>query len=201
MNLEVKKRNESLKISKVQNDLRFKLGIYTSHSDDKIRNFCSSKTVVLNPIGATGSGKSTERVLVIKNAVNPLPYFNVVVTQPRRLAAEIVANRIASIDGTVVGKGVQLLHGMKKVGDPRYADICVCTSFFLLDAVGEIDDVPHKVIVVDEVHMGDRLLIALMAICGYQFSTKPALLKKWGEQGRKVVFMTATPTDLTKICM
>ncbi len=88
---------------------------------------------------------------MIKNAVNPLLYYNVVVTQPRRLPAEIVANRIASIDGTVVRKRVQLLHGMKKVGDPKYAEVCVCTSFFVLDelleALGEVDDLPHKVVV------------------------------------------------------
>ncbi len=104
------------------------------------------------------------------------------VTQPRRLPAEMVARWIASIDGTVVGKSVQLLHGLKRLGDPKYAEVCVCTSFFVLDelllALGEIDGLPYKVIVIDEVHTGDRLNVVTMAILGYELSHKPEALKR-----------------------
>ncbi|WWC86426.1 uncharacterized protein L201_001303 [Kwoniella dendrophila CBS 6074] len=152
-------------------------------------------------MAATGSGKTTQiPQLLFDDYINrgQGAKCNIVCTQPRRLAAMSVAERIADERGQSLGKeiGYQVRFDVK-LPQPN-GSITFCTTGIFLkrmqsalgttadpNAVARMDEVTH--IVVDEVHERDidtdLLLVVLKRLLADRLSRKKPL---------KVILMSAT---------
>lgn len=104
--------------------------------------------------GATGCGKSTQvPQYILDDCMSKKKYCNIVVTQPRRIAAISVSKQVnrerAWKDGLLVGYQV----GRKKNYDPSTTKILYCTTGILLLKIikaKNLSEFSH--IILDEVH-------------------------------------------------
>ncbi|GMH85017.1 hypothetical protein TrVE_jg5124 [Triparma verrucosa] len=120
------------------------------HAEADFVKLLDSKKRVLLVAGATGCGKSTQVPQII---LSKYPTSKICVTQPRRLAATGVANRVAQECGSKVGGVVGYAVKGDSAVHPRDTRILFCTIGVLLRSLS--DGGPLKCIdwlVVDEVH-------------------------------------------------
>ncbi|OBZ79001.1 ATP-dependent RNA helicase DHX36 [Grifola frondosa] len=137
-------------------------------------------------MAATGSGKTTQiPQLILDEFVDrgEGAKCNIVCTQPRRIAAISVAQRVASERGEHVGRGSSIGYQVRfeaKLPD-YHGSVTYCTT----GAGRTMDDVTH--IVVDEVHERDVDIDLMLVVL-------KRLLKDRKAQGRpiKVILMSAT---------
>uniref|UniRef100_A0A1B0CMA6 Probable ATP-dependent RNA helicase spindle-E n=2 Tax=Lutzomyia longipalpis TaxID=7200 RepID=A0A1B0CMA6_LUTLO len=135
--------------------------------------------------GATGCGKTTQvPQYIMEDAFAKKKYFNVIVTQPRRLAAISVAKRVAQEREWVVGDIVGFKIGRKQeVGEDTR--ITFCTTGVLLEKLVKtqnLEEFTH--IILDEVHERDIDMDFLLI-----------LIRKFLYRARcpvKVILMSAT---------
>ncbi|KAK1568774.1 hypothetical protein Q3G72_028504 [Acer saccharum] len=150
---------------------------------------------VLVVCGETGSGKTTQVPQFILDDMIESGcggYCNIICTQPRRIAAISVAERVADercepspgSDGSLVGYQVRLDSAMNK-----RTKLLFCTTGILLrKIVGDLNLSGVTHVIVDEVHerslLGDFLLIVLKDLLEKQSAE--------GSSKLKVILMSAT---------
>lgn len=170
-----------------------KAGLPMSQYTDQVVDLVSSDVYSII-IGATGSGKTTQvPQIFLDHAIKSGKggYCDIICTQPRRLAASSVAQRVAAERDETIGTSV----GYQVRGEvqlPRFGgSITYCTTGILLEQLKwNTDDIMDNVshLVIDEVHERDIFVDFLLIIL------KKAV-KARQEAGKKVphiVLMSAT---------
>jgi len=138
------------------------------------------QTVANNPVtivvAETGAGKSTMVPLYLMEAG-----FNLVITQPRRLAAVRVAERVAQNHGTRLGNAVGY-----RIADKR-KDSAATRCLFATDGLALVRELvgarDQQVLVIDEVHEWNLNIEVLVAWAHRQIKENPNF---------KLVLMSAT---------
>lgn len=144
--------------------------------------------------GATGSGKTTQVPQILFDEAilaNRSSSCNIICTQPRRIAATSVAQRVAAERQEVLGEtiGYQVRFDAQLPSEPY--GITYCTNGILLqrlkrDADETLDGVSH--IILDEVHERSLEVDLLMTVLKRQITTRRAE----GRRTPKIVLMSAT---------
>lgn len=177
---------------------RTSLPVYTK-AEDVLKHIDENEVTIC--MAATGSGKTTQIPQLILDdwiAKNKGAKCNIVCTQPRRLAAISVADRVSKERGEVLGRGsvgYQVRFEQKLPED--HGSITFCTIGIFLkrmqsalleggDAGGHnLDDVTH--IIVDEVHERDVDTDLLLVVLKRLLADRKARGKPI-----KVILMSAT---------
>ncbi|KAF7985388.1 hypothetical protein HWV62_6643 [Athelia sp. TMB] len=193
----LKRRQEYLRDPFMQKmrDTRTALPVFTKAAELLTHVEANDVTICM---AATGSGKTTQLPQIILDdwiEKNRGAECNIVCTQPRRIAAISVADRVAKERGEVVGRGSvgYQVRFDAKLPEPN-GSITFCTTGIFLKwlqaALSEggsskLDDVTH--VVVDEVHERDVDTDLLLVVL-------KRLLEERKAQGRpiKVLLMSAT---------
>ncbi|UZJ54871.1 hypothetical protein CBS101457_004191 [Exobasidium rhododendri] len=182
---------------------RFALPVQQMASDVLVKVELNQVCVVM---AATGSGKTTQLPQMILDDFimqGQGAKCNIVVTQPRRIAAISVAQRVAKERGESIGQTVGYAVRFDQRPASKHGSINFCTTGHFLrrlqssltedDQDGYLDNVSH--IIIDEVHERDietdLLLIILRRIMAER--------KKQNKSPFKVVLMSAT-IDPTLFC-
>lgn len=142
-----------------------------------------------NPVviikGATGSGKTTQIAQYILEdhiASNQGAHCNICVTQPRRISATSVSERIAQERGEEIGKSVGYSVRFDTVTPRPYGSIMLCTVGVLLRRLENgLRGISH--IVVDEIHERDVDTDFLLVVLRDMVHTYPDL---------RIILMSAT---------
>lgn len=130
----------------------------------------------------TGAGKSTQVPQMLLAAG-----YEVVVTQPRRLAARTIAERIAEERGEQIGSTVGYRTGYERKDSWR-TQILFCTDGLQLvrELTDRVESSKTRVLIIDEVHEWNLNIETLIAWC------KKRVLEGWNI---KVVVMSASFDD------
>ncbi|KAK7064230.1 adaptin N terminal region-domain-containing protein [Favolaschia claudopus] len=132
---------------------RMSLPVY-SRAEDVLSHINDNEVTIC--MAATGSGKTTQIPQLILDSYverGEGARCNVVCTQPRRLAALSVADRVAKERGETVGKTVGYQVRFEAKLPEEHGAITFCTTGVFLKRLQPLDDVTH--VVVDEVHERD----------------------------------------------
>ncbi len=125
----------------------------------------------------TGSGKSTQIPQYLANY-----YSQVVVTEPRIMAAKTLAKRVAEEMGVTLGEEVGYRTAYDKCSSPT-SNILYCTDGLqLIRTIFSEDNKTENVLIIDEAHEWNLNIETLIAWCKF-------MQKKWNT---KVVIMSAT---------
>lgn len=125
----------------------------------------------------TGSGKSTQIPQYLDDY-----YSEVVVTEPRIMAAKTLAKRVAEERGTTLGEKVGYLTGYDKCYSNN-SHILYCTDGLqLIRTIFSENNTTENVLIIDEVHEWNLNIELLVAYCKF-------MQKKWNT---KVIIMSAT---------
>lgn len=104
--------------------------------------------------GATGCGKSTQvPQFILDDCMSRKKHCNIIVTQPRRIAAISVSKQVNNERGWKNGLLVGYQVGRKKDFDPQTTKILYCTTGILLQKIikaKSLSEFTH--IIIDEVH-------------------------------------------------
>lgn len=127
----------------------------------------------------TGAGKSTQVPQYLLEA----GFQNIVVTQPRRLAARTVAQRVAEERGEQLGDVIGLRTREERVGNDRSPCMFVTDGLAVNNALnGGFGVNRDSVLVIDETHEWNMNIEVLTALARKHFGTTRT----------KIVFMSAT---------
>eukprot|EP00898_Chlorokybus_atmophyticus_P002355 jgi/Chlat1/311/Chrsp1S03185 len=155
-----------------------------ARSKAELLRACSASRVVV-VCGGTGCGKTTQvgqYILEDAEAVGNGSLCNIICTQPRRISAVSVADRVASERGSVAGEGaVGYSVRLESRRGPR-TRLLFCTAGVLLRRMGAreggLDGVSH--VIVDEVHErsleADMLLLLLRELMSHASHLKLILM-------------------------
>ena len=174
-------------------DTRASLPVY-AHSGDFLQAVESNPVVIL--MAQTGSGKTTQVPQIILDdwiEKGKGGECNVVCTQPRRLAAISVAQRIAAERGEELGESVGYQVRFDSKPPAPDGSILFCTTGLFLkrfqlsstDTGGQsfLDDVTH--VIVDEVHERDIDVDLLCFVLRLRLNE----LRRAGKPGFKIILM------------
>lgn len=154
-------------------------------SKDKIINTLNSNCTVLIS-GATGCGKSTQvPQYILDDCMSKKKYCNIIVTQPRRIAAISVSKQVNKERGWKDGLLVGYQVGRKKNYDPSTTKILYCTTGILLLKIikaKSLTEFSH--IILDEVHERTLEMDFLLLVI--------KKLQKSNSQSTRVILMSAT---------
>ncbi|XP_055331364.1 probable ATP-dependent RNA helicase spindle-E isoform X2 [Paramacrobiotus metropolitanus] len=131
------------------------------HKDEVLDSVRSNRVTIV--VGCTGSGKTTQIPLyILDSCAEANEPCNIVVTQPRRLAAVTNAVRVASLRNGPTGRKWKLGHlvgfhvGMSKRISPL-TRLTFCTTAILLKTIGsDLNLGRFTHIILDEVHERDQ---------------------------------------------
>ncbi|KAJ3339122.1 hypothetical protein HDU93_008606 [Gonapodya sp. JEL0774] len=167
-------------------------------------------------VGATGSGKTTQVPQIILDSwikQRKGAYCNIIVTQPRRIAAISVAQRVAAERGEKLGRSTGYQVRFESVSPERHGSILFCTTGILLrkmheaglgledgsaelqndgaatansDADNVFNEITH--VVVDECHERDMNIDFLLVVLKKVWKER----RKRGLPAIKLVLMSAT---------
>ncbi|KAF5375029.1 hypothetical protein D9758_000280 [Tetrapyrgos nigripes] len=191
----LKTRNQYLSDPKLETmrNTRMALPVY-SRAEDVLAAIRENEVTIL--MAATGSGKTTQVPQLILDSFieqGKGAACNVLCTQPRRLAALSVADRVANERGEPLGKTIGYQVRFESKLPEEHGSVTFCTTGVFLkrlqSALGEqrgnLDDITH--VVIDEVHERDvdtdLLLVVLKRILAERKARNKPL---------KVVLMSAT---------
>ncbi|PGH13714.1 hypothetical protein AJ80_06219 [Polytolypa hystricis UAMH7299] len=191
---ELKKQRQQLQTNPALSDLRQKVEALPANQLRQEISTMINDNVYSIVVGATGSGKTTQvPQILFDNAIRSGngALCNVMITQPRRMAATSVANRVAVERNVPLGDTVGY-HVRFNRKLPRFTgSISFCTVGILLAYLRHtpdelFDTVSH--LVIDEVHERDLDLDFLL------ISLKTAIKERQlaGKKVPHVVFMSAT---------
>lgn len=187
------------KLKKFQQDVHLeqlretKASLPMSQYTDRVMEIVS-RDVYSIIIGATGSGKTTQvPQILLDQAIESGKggYCDIICTQPRRIAASSVAQRVAAERHEKIGESV----GYHVKGDARHAkpggSITYCTTGILLEqlkwnADNILDNVSH--LVIDEVHERDIPVDFLLIILKKAVQAR----QQAGKKVPHIVLMSAT---------
>lgn len=128
-------------------------------------------------VGQTGCGKTTRIPQFLANK-----FAQVIVTEPRILTAKTASYRVAEEMGVTVGKEIGYKTGYDKCFSAE-SKILFCTDGLqLVRTITMADGTKENVLVIDEIHLWNRNMEALVAWCKF-------MRNKWNT---KVVIMSAT---------
>ncbi|KAL3874648.1 hypothetical protein ACJMK2_037630 [Sinanodonta woodiana] len=127
-----------------------------SHFKDEVVNTIESNQVTIIQ-GATGSGKTTQvPQFILDHYVEQGKYCNIVVTQPRRIAAISIARRVCHERswnmGTVCGYQV----GLDKTASPDTRILFCTTGVLLQKLISAKNMLEFTHVILDEVHERDQ---------------------------------------------
>lgn len=167
---------------------RTKLPVY-QFKDDLIKKVMENQCVVVE--GETGSGKTTQIPQFLLNAgLATQGETCVACTQPRRVAATSIAQRVADEMDVELGQEVGYTIRFEDVSDPRTTVLKFVTDGMLLrEAMHDPLLTKYSAIVLDECH--ERTL-ATDVIMGLLMEILPKRTKDSAEGELKVVIMSAT---------
>nr|XP_022333202.1 putative ATP-dependent RNA helicase TDRD9 [Crassostrea virginica] len=125
------------------------------HKDEVIGTIESNQVTIVQ--GATGSGKTTQvPQYILDNYAKMGRYCNIIVTQPRRIAAMSIARRVCSERkwqlGTICGYQV----GMDKQASEDTRILYVTTGVLLRKLVSKKNMLEYTHVILDEVHERDQ---------------------------------------------
>ncbi|XP_049526547.1 ATP-dependent RNA helicase TDRD9 isoform X1 [Dermacentor silvarum] len=153
------------------------------HKADVLRMVDTYSTVVIR--GATGCGKTTQvPQFVLDHCASKGVHCNIVVTQPRRIAAISVAHRVCQERHWSLGSIVGYQVGMdnQTSADTRLA--YVTTGVLLERLIGKKDMNDYTHVIIDEVHERDQETdFLLLVVRKFLWSNS---------RGVKVILMSAT---------
>ncbi|XP_076045328.1 dosage compensation regulator mle isoform X2 [Oratosquilla oratoria] len=133
---------------------RSELPVFTKRNDI-LAAICDNPVVLIR--GNTGCGKTTQICQYILDdhiQSSSGAYCNIVVTQPRRISAVSVADRVASERGEELGKSIGYSVRFESVLPRPYGGVLFCTVGVLLRKLeGGLRGVSH--VIVDEIHERD----------------------------------------------
>eukprot|EP00927_Polykrikos_kofoidii_P020976 TRINITY_DN20004_c0_g1_i2.p1 TRINITY_DN20004_c0_g1~~TRINITY_DN20004_c0_g1_i2.p1 ORF type:complete len:1147 (+),score=159.47 TRINITY_DN20004_c0_g1_i2:56-3496(+) len=131
--------------------------------------------------GETGCGKTTQvSQYILERAAETASRCSIICTQPRRISAISVADRVADERGETVGNSVgYAVHLENKAS--RHTHLLFCTTGMLLRRLEHDPDLEGTThVVVDEVHErgveSDFLLLALRDLCKRRVALKVVLM-------------------------
>lgn len=135
--------------------------------------------------GTTGCGKTTQvPQFIMEDCYNRNKHFNIVVTQPRRIAAKSIAERVCEERDWKVGELVGYQIGMDKTAG-ELTRLLYCTTGVLLQkliAEKKMDNYTH--IIIDEIHeRSDETDLLLMVVRKFLWTQAAPV---------KVILMSAT---------
>ena len=144
--------------------------------------------------GHTGCGKTTQvPQFVLDEHARKNKYVNIVVTQPRRIAAQSVARRVARERDWELGRLVGYKVGHDKNNTSKDTRLMYCTTGILLNSlVGEKNLSKWTHIFIDEVHERDQnmdFVLLLLKKLRCEFPTTAT----------KIILMSAT-VETSKFC-
>lgn len=147
----------------------------TTHKDEIVKAVRANDVTII--VGETGSGKSTQVPQYLSEI-----YDQVIVTEPRIMAAKTLARRVSDEMGVVLGDEVGYRTGYDKC-DSANSKILFCTDGLqLIRTITQSKNTANNVLIIDEIHEWNNNMEALAAWCKY-------MLDKWNT---KVVIMSAT---------
>ncbi|KAG6813786.1 hypothetical protein H0H92_007198 [Tricholoma furcatifolium] len=174
---------------------RMSLPVFTL-ADDVISHIRDNEVTIC--MAATGSGKTTQIPQLILDSFikdGEGAKCNVVCTQPRRLAAISVADRVAKERGEQLGKTIGYQVRFEAKLPEEHGSITFCTTGIFLKRLqsalsdgirsGSLDDVTH--IIVDEVHERDVDTDLLLVVLKRLLADRKARNKPI-----KIILMSAT---------
>lgn len=154
----------------------------TQHREEITRLIRENTVVIIK--GATGCGKSTQvPQFILDEAKNRGEVCNVLVTQPRRIAAKSLATRVAYERKCVVGGEVGYQIGLEKETNAE-TQLLYCTTGVALKKLVKAKSMSQFThIVLDEVHERDEEMEFLLIVVKIFLKTN---------QTTKVLLMSAT---------
>ncbi|KAK4052988.1 hypothetical protein OIO90_004112 [Microbotryomycetes sp. JL221] len=170
----------------------------TSNASSVLAKIATSPVVVV--LAATGSGKTTQiPQLILDDAImaGKGAECNIVCTQPRRIAAISVAERVAKERGESLGESIGYQVRFESKPPTQNGSVLFCTTGLFLrrmqtdlnktsNEVGFLDSVTH--VCVDEVHERDVDTDLLLFVLRMLLHKR----RKEGKSEIKVVLMSAT---------
>ncbi|GAV04249.1 hypothetical protein RvY_14559-2 [Ramazzottius varieornatus] len=143
-------------------DLEYDASLSVTHSRQSVLDSVRDNRVTII-VGPTGTGKTTQIPLFIMDALaKDNRRCNIVVTQPRRLAAVTNATRVASLRRDTRGRQWRLGHlvgyhvGMNRMAG-KWTSLTFCTTAIFLKAVAtDLNLGRYTHIILDEVHERDQ---------------------------------------------
>ncbi|XP_017141347.1 probable ATP-dependent RNA helicase spindle-E [Drosophila miranda] len=189
--------------SKIRTDAEFYEKYYFNLNRDKTLPIYAKREEIINAInenpvvilkGETGCGKTTQvPQYILDEGFKSKQYCNIVVTQPRRIAAISIANRVCQErqwqPGTVCGYQVGLHRQLEHFADTR---LLYCTTGVLLNILINNKTLTHYThIVLDEVHERGQEMDFLLIVIRRLLATNSRHVK--------VILMSATisPRELS----
>ncbi|KAK7595428.1 hypothetical protein V9T40_013253 [Parthenolecanium corni] len=151
---------------------------------DKILKSINNRKVVIIK-GATGCGKTTQVPQFILNAARDIKQFcNIIVTQPRRIAAISVAKRVADELSVPVGSLVGYQVGLdRKVSEDTRLLYCT-TGVLLQKLINQKSMQGFTHVILDEIHERDQDMDFLLLVVRKLLNTN--------SRDVKVILMSAT---------
>ena len=136
--------------------------------------------------GFTGCGKTTQiPQFIMDDCVSKRERFNIVVTQPRRIAAKTVATRVCKERNWPLGRLVGYKIGLDKENTSSDTRLMFCTTGVLKKMViskKHLHDWTH--VILDEVHEREEDMDFLLLLC--------KKLLHSNSRGVKLILMSAT---------
>jgi HrpA-like RNA helicase len=178
-------------------EARQSLPVYKKASDVLVKIELNPITIVM---AATGSGKTTQIPQILFDDYimqGQGAQCNIVCTQPRRIAAISVAERVAKERGETVGQSVGYQVRFENKTPKPHGSITFCTTGVFLrrlqSALGDeqssntfLDSLTH--IILDEVHERDLMTDLLLVVLKKLLVER----KRMGKKEIKLVLMSAT---------
>ena len=152
------------------------------HEAHIVRTVVSHQVTVVS--GETGCGKSTQVPQFVLDSPELGPGANIVCTQPRRVSAISLAERIAWERCEELGQTVGFQIKLEKKVTPGVTQLLMCTTGILIRRLLSdplLEDLTH--VIVDEVHERDRNTDFLLVILRDILPLRPHL---------RVILMSAT---------
>ncbi|XP_058836204.1 probable ATP-dependent RNA helicase spindle-E [Topomyia yanbarensis] len=151
--------------------------------DDILEKIRTNAVVILQ--GPTGCGKTTQvPQYILEEAYQRKEYCNIIVTQPRKIAAMSIANRVADERKCRTGELVGYKVGLKECVSPDTRLLYVTTGVLLQSLITSKSMANYTHVILDEIHERDVDIDFLLIIVRRLLATNSTKTK--------VILMSAT---------